>query len=174
MKKLKFKNKKVLIGSLIVVLLLAGSALAVQYYKDDSAANDDATSYSPPTIDEQEAADTQKERNIQREAADKSTDKPQTANIVIVDANQYDNTVEVRAYISNVYEDGGKCTAILSNGSATVQEASNSFKDATTTQCGAINIPVSRFPAKGNWQVKVSYSSQTVAGESETKNISIQ
>lgn len=174
MKKLKFKNKKVIIVSLLVIILLAGSVFAIQYVKNDSDPNKDATSYSPPTIDEQEAADTQKERNIQRETADKSTDKPQTANLVIVDANQYSDTVEVRAYVSNIYEDGGKCVATFSNGSSTVQETSDSFKDATTTQCGAINVPVSKFPAKGSWQVKVNYSSQTVTGESEVKNISIQ
>lgn len=175
MSKINMKQKKVIIGTLVILLLFVGAFFIFKYEKDSSSrSQDNQVNYNPPTEEEQKAADTQKEKNLQREQIDESSPQTQNANIVIVDASQYENIVEVRAYVSNLYENGGKCTATLTNGNLTVRKASDAFKDATTTQCGAIDIPLSEFSTKGNWNLKVSYSSGSSNGESENKNVSIK
>lgn len=167
----KLKNKKIIL--LIVILVLAIAVGSFLYYKsqrDDSTS--DFINYNPPTKSEREAANSQKENNIEREKVDNAP-VSQTAEVMIVDASQYNQTIEVRAYISNIYEDGGTCFVTFTRGGQTVSRQSKGFKDATTTQCEPFNIPRSEFTATGDWKVTVTYSSSAAKGESNPQTISI-
>lgn len=129
---------------------------------------------TPPTKEEQQAADTQKEKNIEREQIDTNNQATKTAEVVLVDAGQYSDTIEVRAYIANIYEDGGTCTVTFTKDSQTVTRTSKGFKDATTTQCEPFNIPRSAFPSAGDWQLKISYTSNTSTGASASQAVNVK
>lgn len=176
---IKNKNKKILIVTVIVLLAAAVATVVVIKHSSDTSSNKtngprsaNSVNYSGPTKQEAAAGNKQKAADVQRDQTN-SRPAPSTASINIVDATQYGDTVEVRAYISNVYEDGGRCIATFTMGSSSVTQASTAFKDATTTQCGALDIPRSRFPNSGNWQLVLSYSSSTASGSTPIKTVTI-
>lgn len=168
------KNRVVII--LAVLSLAAIIAIPVWRNASDSSrdANETAPTntvdYEPPSESEQSAGDKQKETNIKKdEAIKESPDTSQTANVVIVDASQYGDTVEVRAFVSNIYEDAGTCQLTFTQGSTTVTHSKTAFKDATTTQCGTFEVPRSEFPAGGEWNVQVTYNSNATSGQATQK-----
>lgn len=178
------KGKK--IAAVIVLLALVGGGVIFYMTQrdNDGGASKDASSqsdslgqsrdinYDPPTQEEKDAGNIQKDQNLNRDETTGSG-ASSTANVIIVDANQYDDTVEVRGYISNVYADG-TCTATLTrNGQQTVTRSTEAFKDATTTQCTPIDIPRSAFTQSGDWSLQLAYKSSTASG-SATKQVSIK
>lgn len=134
--------------------------------------------YDPPTKDEQAAGDEQKQANADKQAIiDSNQGKSQTAIVSITDASYYPHSgdvVEIRGFVSNIYEDGGVCTATLTSGTNTVTQTSAAFKDATTTLCGTIDIPRNKFVTGGDWQATLSYSSATVSGKSASHAVSVK
>jgi len=168
-KNLRIPIKNVLIALAVVVGLSAITGTV--YWKLNSKKSFDGTAgvskinYDPPTKQEQEAANTQKQQNIDRQDLN-TKDTPSTASVFITDATYYSdsNKVEIRAYVSNLFEDGGTCTATLTNGSQTVTHTSSAFKVATNTQCGAIDIPRAEFTTAGTWNLLLEYSSPTATG----------
>ncbi|MDB5175748.1 MAG: hypothetical protein JWM81_606 [Candidatus Saccharibacteria bacterium] len=167
-------NKKIVIlVAVIVVAALAGTALAYKNSRhvDSVVRAPNSVDYGGPTKQEQAAGDAQKDANKAREKIDAQTPATTTtpASVILVDSTQYDSTVEIRAYVSNVYEDGGTCTATLTSGSAKVTKTSTAFKDATTTQCGAIDIARSEFSTAGTWNLTLVYSSPTSTGQATSE-----
>lgn len=125
--------------------------------------------YGPPTKQEQQSGTTQKQEDIQRQTLN-SQGTPTTADVFITSAsyNSTANAVEIRAYISNLFEDGGTCSATLTNGSQTVTQTSSATEVATTTQCGTITIPRSSFSTGGIWQITLTYTSSAATGSQST------
>jgi GH25 family lysozyme M1 (1,4-beta-N-acetylmuramidase) len=167
MKDFRHNRKKIILVILLVVAVLITAYFIV--IRDNNNQGDkprptNTINYDGPTEEEKKAGDIQKEADKQRQEINNSA-PPQTANIVIVDSSQYDSTIEIRSYVSNVYEDGGTCKATLTNGSKTVSKTSTAFKDATTTQCEPIDIPRSEFTSTGDWKLVLSYSSSKIQGE---------
>ncbi len=172
----KIASKKILIV-LVIVLTLTGIVGYFFFFKNDNNLNkspDSNINYGPPTKEEAAAGDEQKTTNEAREKAVQNNKPATTANIVLVDANQYFETVEVRGYISNIYENGGTCTATFTQDEKTIKQSTSAQKDATTTQCGAIDIPRSKFPSGGQWIVVLNYSSDKASGSSSPQNITIK
>ena len=161
---------------------IGGSAAGYSLWQ--SRTNNQNPEYTPPTKEEQVAGEVQKEKNIAEEKQIKEAEKEaqqtpalKKAEVIVTDASfyQYDgNKVEVRAYIANVYEDGGTCTAVFTQNGQTVTAKGAPFKDVSTTQCGAMDIPRSQFTAGGEWQVVVSYVSATASGQSAPKVVTIK
>lgn len=172
---MRLKNrKKIVVLSLVVVALLVSGLSFMLLQRSNSSveipegiAGRSDIDYSPPTEQEKAAGDTQKDKTIKQQELDSEQTQHSEANVVITDASYYpnDNTVEVRGYISNIFEDGGTCTATFTQGNQTITKTSQAFKDASTTQCGAINTPRGEFPAGGTWNVELSYQSSTANGQ---------
>ena len=168
-------KKKLLVLSLVLIIALVGgiSAFLIQRHNSsadipDGIAGRSKINYDPPTDEEKAAGDVQKEQTIKQKQIDDEQAQNTNATIIITDSSYYtdDNVVEVRAYASNIFEDGGTCTATFTQtGQTTVTKTSQAFKDATSTQCGAINVPRTQFPAAGTWNVTVSYTSSTSKGQ---------
>src|SRR5690348_8965952 len=74
--------------------------------------------YDPPTKEEQQAGNSQKPITSKQEELNNNPTPVSRAIILISDANYYsdDDSVEVRAYITNIVEDGGHCTATFIQG----------------------------------------------------------
>lgn len=65
--------------------------------------------------------------------------------------------------VTNVAEDGGKCTFVLSSGSVSKTVAVKAEANVSTTQCYPAMLPTSGFP-KGKATVTVTYASTTHQG----------
>lgn len=171
-------RKKTLLIAIVCIAIVGIGTFFLVSSRNNSDTGDtrpvNSVDYSGPTKEEQKAGDEQKAINEKEEEAIKNNPTPTNANIFIVDASQYDDTIEVRAYISNILEDGGTCTATFTRGETSFTKTSTAFKDATTTQCGNMTIPRSDFSSAGDWRVTVSYASSSMTGQSSPKTMAIK
>jgi hypothetical protein len=170
------KNNKTKIVLVIAVLVAAIATLVfilertgtTNFYSSSSSESNSQTNtqpinYDPPTEDEQAAGDEQKQ-----EIVDNSQKPlPMTAEVVIVDASQYEDTVEVRAFAANVVEDG-TCTITFTKDSKSFSKQVPASADASTSPCIALTVPVAEFGISGAWSVTVNYTGSTVTGNSQT------
>ncbi len=174
-----FKHKK--LALLLAIVLLSGAAYALIVLKNHNTAVTGKVNYGPPTAQEKKAGDTVKDDVIARqkqeqEAQQQSEDNASAnkkASVIITDANQYDNTVEVRAFIPDYYQNG-TCTITFKKDSYTVAKTTPAYKDATTTICTNPLISRTEFATAGTWQLTVAYTAQGASGQSEVKNVMIK
>lgn len=162
------KNKKskkpFLIAVGIVLIIVIG--VAAYLFLSPKSTIIDGVNYAPPTEEEKQSANDQKDKNVEREDIDKTPASPtgKTINLIVSDANQYGDTVEVRAFSRDVFENGGTCTVTFTKDSFSLTTQSQAFADASTTQCGAIDTPRSKFDKSGSWSYELVYSSATSKG----------
>lgn len=186
---MKKQNKKTIKNKYLVVALLllligTGTYLVINKSSDSNNSStenqEDNTGFGPATDQERQEAEDHKDKLSNMP----SEDDPDQAGIrsvtpVITIAGQfndeqYGERVEVRAYVSEVYESDGKCTATFTLGGQTVSRTVEALKDATTTRCDTIMIPRSEFPSSGSWQLVVSYKSPKALGSSQTVEVNIE
>lgn len=173
--KQKVNKKWFILAGIAVVLLGVGGYFLLSHDKNSNKQSPvNKVNYGPPTKEEKAAGDQQKAANEARDEVIKNSTPSGTAQIVLVDANQYFDVVEARAYISNIYEDGGTCTATYTLNNQTVKQSGSAHKDASTTQCEAIDIPRSKFPSGGAWQLVFSYSSATASGSTPAQTVTLK
>lgn len=189
---LKNKNNKkrfvYIISALLLVLILTVVGILLWNKHTTSVSNSETEqalreenkyvsggiNYAPPTDADKQANDEQEKKNTEREKLNTQAN-PTNAEIVVTDATQYDATIEVRSYVSNLYEQGGTCTATFTKAdSSAVTVTRQAMPDAKTIQCGALNIPRSSFPSSGSWSVVVSYTSDKASGKSNSQVIQIK
>ncbi len=84
-----------------------------------------------------------------------------------------DNTFEAAGFVQGIYESGGNCTYTLTKNSWRITRESSGYKDATTTNCPPVTIPLDEFPEKGEWILVISYSSPTATGSSKGDSLSL-
>lgn len=178
----KTRSKYILLAIAVLVaisiVLFALEAIGVtNFYQKTSDTNSEVNkvNYNPPTEDERKTGDKQKEETVQEEANRNSPPEQNksSANVVISDAAQYENVVEVRSYVSNHYEDG-TCTFKLVQGGQVVEKTTQAYRDVSTTICNNPLFNRSQFPSPGNWQITVTYSSAGAQGISEPKTVTIR
>jgi hypothetical protein len=123
----------------------------------------DTINYNPPTESETKSGDSIKQEIIESE----NKTQPDYASVVIVDAKQYEQEIEVRAFVSNVIQDG-ICTITFSKNSQTIEKTVKANADATTSPCTTLKVARSEFKETGVWNVEINYTSNTVIGSSKT------
>lgn len=169
---IKISSKKIIIVSLIVItlvflllLVLEKTGITNIYTKDTEPAqtlqDEGYINYNPPTDEEKQAGDVVKE-DINTEPQQ----LPSSAEVVIVDANQYENIVEVRAFVANVIENG-LCSFIFTQNDLEFMKEKPAYADASTTPCTNLEVDRTEFPTSGQWKVKVIYTSTIITGSSE-------
>ncbi|MES2630706.1 MAG: hypothetical protein V4611_02005 [Patescibacteria group bacterium] len=181
MKSLNTKNKAplVIMVCAAVIVLAVGSYFVLAYTTKQFWPFVAANSSNTTSLDTSSDSDTEdtdssldaKERSTEQDKQNSNSDNTSTSpdglkvvEIGVTYAGIYGQNVEVRAFASGVIEGNGKCKAIFTQGPQTVTRSSDAFIDATTTQCGVINIPLSEFPTKGTWKLTVTYASPTSTG----------
>jgi len=93
---------------------------------------------------------------------------------VITSASQEGQSVVVRAYVAEVFENGGACTATFTkSGQASVSGSSVGFQNASYTTCPPIKVSRGKFLTAGNWTLALSYKSSSAEG-STTQQITLQ
>jgi len=152
----------------LIILELSG---VINLRKDSSPSDDsikpvNTINYDPPTEEEKTSGDKQKQEIIEKE--EPKTDL-NSANLIIVDASQYDDEIEVRAFASNVLENG-TCTYSFSlAGQTTVTKETAAYADASTTPCITLTLPRADFAVSGDWQLTVTFSSTNYKGNASQK-----
>jgi uncharacterized protein YpmB len=174
------KTKTVVI--IVIVLLLSVSALAFILGRTESTSpantddgqptdsaveiGDSKINFDPPTQEEQAVGDQVKQEIASEEEQQEETEEvlPNGAEVVLVDASQYSDEIEVRAFVSNIIEDG-TCTITFTQGTSSFTEEVPAYADASTTTCIALTVPRSDFTSTGIWDVEIVYTSPSIQGE---------
>lgn len=185
-KKPSQNRKKRIISKILIILLVITVALVALektgttnlYTRKQTSTKlspepTNTVNYDPPTNEENNAGDVQKSKIVEQEQqAPPEQNTLVTANVVIVDATQYDNEIEVRAFASNILE-SGTCTYEFRNGQQSVQKSQPAYPDASTSPCTTLTIPRSEFSIAGKWNMTVTYASSSSRG-SATQEIEIK
>ena len=160
---------------LALLALLAGGAvfyflLILNRPNENSDPSLDSTiNYNPPTQAEIDAGNRIKDSNAEKNG----TQDIANYSIVIVDARQYDNNIEVRSFVSGIVQDGGTCTYTFRTNGAAFTKTSPAVADASHTNCTPLIVPASEFSSPGTWSVSIFYSYENIIASSETKTIEV-
>lgn len=176
----KNNTKKILILALATLLLCAAGLLAYRLASNNSASDvreSDGINYGPPTEEEKRQADEQKKDVEEAQNKENSPASTPTAtksvSVIITDAAQYDDIIEVRSFIPDHYQDG-TCTITFTKDNLTLSKETPAYKDASTTICTNPEFKSSEFKTKGTWKVVVSYESANATGTSAPQEVVIK
>ena len=173
------KRIVILLVAILLIGLLGFAAIKLLNRSSTKPAstenNGETINFSPATEEEKTQADKIKEdlANQQNQTPPPSGSQ-KSVTPIITDAGQYDDKVEIRAYIPNVLENGGKCTYTLKKDAEQITKTVGGMAGPQTTQCESIGVPVSEFPSKGTWTLTVSYLSASSSGSSEPWQVEIK
>jgi hypothetical protein len=182
----KKKARKYLIPAIFILLLLIGAGGYALYInrnkksieaggKDPSSFDDGYINYDPATKEDKQAAEQNKKDIAEDESNQNITThnegKKQVAPTISF-AGRRDNNIEVRSYISEVYESNGTCTATFTKDTQKITRTVEGIKDATYTRCDRVVIPLSEFKGAGSWVVTILYNSPTAYGISNARELS--
>ena len=157
----KFNRRAVLlITSAILILALAGFAIARRDNKTRSGSDDSNGNLTPATTEEKQESESRKDQIVQEQKNQPSSSAVGIKNVTVVVTEA--NSSTVKGYIQGVFEDGGTCTAIATQGSQTITKTSIAFANVSYTQCAPINwsSPLS----SGSWTINLAYKSATAQG----------
>ncbi len=119
------------------------------------------------THDEKDDYETeQSTKEVERSASGKKV-----ANVSL-NVAQNEKIVILSGRVINFKEEGGRCSYILTNGSASRKMPSSVLPDAKYTVCEAISIDKTNLEG-GTWTVKLEYQSNDAEGTSETQTFNI-
>jgi hypothetical protein len=157
------RKKIVIIVAIIAASLLVSFgayAITTGFFQPDTTPGSSNTSSDSNTSSPSNTDEPYKQDNIQIDTPKTETPSPTVRSLIVTESDVIDNVVEVRAYVSDLSEDGGTCSVTFTkSGEPSVTTQSSSFGDASTTQCGVLNTPVSTFSAKGTWSFTLTYTS---------------
>lgn len=178
-------NKKLITAVILaaVFLLVVGGIVAKdRYYNQEdrdgtssSTEGLEGVDLSPPSKEEQQAIDQHKSEVEKQQQHDSQTSEGgiKTVTPIITNAGFYNGQVEVRGYISGIYEEGGTCSVTISKGDSKLTKSGKSTKGATTTDCPVITFSRSELSGQGTWTAAISYSSTAAKGTSEPRNFEV-
>lgn len=183
------KNKKILTtviipGAIVIVLIVSCVWILLQKKSHDNTTTGQApqpeslVNYSPPTDREKQSGDSVKESVLQDEARrnqspTQTTDGRRSVTPVISYAGVYGNSVEVGAYVSGIFEDGGTCTLTLKKDSEQKTVSITSEKNANSVDCPVMSISKNSLSV-GSWDASVFYGSKAASGTSHIKTIEVK
>ena len=164
-------------GFLIAMVLFAAvgaSFFTYQNRKPSPSSTEDANpiNYNPATELEISEAEQNKGRFEEDPDTITASGDKKTVTVNIVDASQYEQAIETRAFVSGVVESGGVCTLTFTKDGSTVTRTVIAEDNVGTTLCPTVTIPRSDFSSTGVWLLKVSYDSNSAEGSTE-KNLEI-
>lgn len=181
MKQKSRRNKKIFIVlsiaviALLTLFFLEKRQIINLFGEDNSNTSTDGINYDPPTDEEKQAGDQQKFENSKPEGTEtpSSDGDKKSVNVIITDAGQYEDIIEVRAFMPSHYEDG-TCTITLRKDSHLITKETPAYKDVSTTICTNPLIKRSDLPTSGTWQVTVSYESEGGIGTSAPQDLEVK
>jgi hypothetical protein len=175
-RKMKSKNKKkylIIFSILIVAALLF--FLGLFFYKNNSKKQKTTEilptiNYAEATIEEKKQADDNKDSIVKAQSAPQSQNTSTKKAVTPIITN---TSGSINGYIAGIFEEGGICTALISNGAKTVELSSSGFQNVSYTQCAPIVISQGLLTT-GDWNVILKYSSPAAQGQSSQQVLEIK
>lgn len=188
------KKKKLLLFVLAGILVILGTLLVLEKTHKINLISTKAASpkstvtpaegkdinLDPPTDEEKQAGNEQKDEIAQEKQQQQTAPPPSSSNKksvkpVIVTISADNGQIDVRGFVSGVFEEGGTCTARFTKpGSAAVTKTTTGFEDYNKTTCSPFTFPATHLPAKGDWSVTLSYASAIAEGTSDAVTFKVQ
>ncbi len=178
--KLKNKNNKknAVIVAILLLLFVATLLIILEktgvtnfYTKKPTqsvgTSTENTINLGPPTEEEKNAGDEKKAEVLEQDNQEDATPTSDNVSVVIVDANQYEEVVEVRAFVANTLKDG-TCTYIFKKDNNTIEKTTPAYADASSTPCITLTVNRSEFISPGTWNLTVNYTSQNLQGSEST------
>jgi len=175
--KSKIKNKIMFAIAVVIILLTTLLVLertgVTNFYTstpNGSSSSDpevNKINLDPPTEIEQNAGNAQKEEIVGQQDLQKPTQDSTIVSVVVVDSSQYDSEIEVRAFASNIVQDG-TCKITFTKDTASFSKEVPAKADASTTPCLTLNVPRAEFNSSGTWQVTVEYIGNNATGSANS------
>lgn len=171
------KNKNSVKVKLIILALILGSILilfVLHRTKSNDTSNNPSMDIGPATEQEKKQTEDYK-KELEKKQNQESNDNTDTSkdddtvNVTITSANQ----TSISSYVTGAFEDGGTCTATLTQGNSSFSKSSSGFQNVSYTQCAPISMSDSDFPTPGEWAVTVKYSSNNFEGISKVTVIEV-
>lgn len=179
----KYSLKNILITTGIGVLIVGLVVIGIYIMSPRLAApnqqqstDNSAEAVDNPPAQQSDTGKDAKESSTRGESEPKSTppDTKKSVPIGISYAGVVDtDTIEVRAFMSEIIEGNGICTATFTKAGMVVSATSLAFIDATTSQCEPIKISRSAFSEDGIWNLVLSYASSDAEGISQSIEIKL-
>ncbi len=181
-------NKKIIVCCAIFTLLI-GTMFSVYYLNREpkktaqpvtAQTNEtEPLNLAPPTNEDRQRVEDNKKRIIEQQDLSKSqqvntSGSKKSIKPTITYAQQYGQSVEIGAYVSGIFEDGGKCTATFKLGSSAFSKSVTANKNVSSVDCPVMSANASDFNPKGSWLVEVSYDSPTAFGVSEKRQVEVK
>ena len=174
-------KRKVAIGITILVALIAAAGVFAYQYTQTDPESTETTSQGtnqPPSESNATTDSGVKNDSDSEDPADETTnetpDSPKTVDVVIVDASQYDQVIEVRGYADTIAP--GTCTYTFKHqsGDSSFTRTSVATVGASTVSCTTVDIKRSDFSQPGTWNIAIDYKSQSgdvVGSNNKTFNV---
>jgi hypothetical protein len=136
-----------------------------------SATLQEEKKFSGPSEQEKKEADSNKDNVINRQNldnidSDSESSGRRNVSPVITNASQIDKTISISAYVADIFEAGGTCTATIVLGNDSIIKKSKANPGATTTDCEPIRVSRSEFNKAGDWSATIEYLSSNASGKS--------
>lgn len=162
-----------IVSGVVTILELTNTT---HLFGEPAASKDNEINYDPPTDAEKQDAETHKD-SLPEKNEDTEEDNPgkKKATVEITTWAQKTTTLNVNGFVSNIIEEGGTCTLTLTNVEEQTIKVTQSRKaepNANDTDCGAIDVPLSKLRS-GTWEATLSYDSSTTSGESDIVELEV-
>ena len=173
------KKRGLIISLLLILLVISGVVWNIKYknsstkqtttpHNTNSSGNKPSINYNPPTQADIQQTDELKNSVTNPPKVVTTTDnskKKVTPMISNADSKH------VSAYVLGVFEEGGTCTATVTQGSLIFSRTSKGFENSSYTQCTPIDISTGGIIETQKWSLTVSYNSSTAEGTSSVATI---
>ena len=175
----KIKIIYIIISILVLAILIAGYFYLNNHNNTKNPTTtttsdiDKKVDLSPATPEDKKNNDANKEKIVARDETIKSNTTSNKVVPIITYAGQYEKNIEVGGYV-NLYEKDGTFTATFTQGDQKIIRTVAGNPNVQTTDCPRISVSVTDFPAKGTWNLTLSYKSSTSSGDSTISNIEVK
>lgn len=184
MLKIKKSSKKITL-LISVALLLAMSVAGATYIQRRNNSEQAAPSpspqltinYNPPTPEDAQRVEDNKQKIITQEKAQATQPATQTGRKTVTPlityAGQYGESIEVGAGVNGIFEDNGQCTATFTKGARVITKRVTAAKNSNAVDCPVMSVTVPELAEKGSWSLVVSYDSASSYGISDSRQIEV-
>lgn len=161
--------------TLLIILLITGFIIYKKRSKNTTTAiGMETIVYKEATKEERGQAEAVKDEIIKKQetlnnnsAVTPSTQKKPVKPTIT-------NTVgSINAYVNDIFEEGGECTATFTKNDTTLSRTSKGFQNVSYTQCAPVNLEPG-YLSQGSWSVTVKYSSEKSEGISDSQIIEVK
>lgn len=185
---MRIRNKKSsrsalsIVLPIVIALALIGAATAYAYsqkigpfsnndgssnkHEPDTTRDTNSVDYSGPTDEDLSSSQDAKNRGLDDGDKETPSTSKKTANLGLSYADINGDSFEVRAFVNNIVEGTGTCTATLTKESTVITASSKAFVDTSSSICTPIYIDKNRL-VSGKWSLKVTYNSPSASGSVE-------